>query len=634
MERLDVRVLHAPAGDARLSRHAPRRNLPRRRGAADPIRTSARRPLGHLRVGVQRAGPRPELSVPRVRRAGARVEARPRRRPGRGPVRDPARGAPRAARRAAQSGAAHRRGPGRPLWVLRGDRLHPRAEPRRVAGRRAADLHGAPPGHEPRRPRQRAARRADAAAVPRGSARPGRRPVAPGAHPAPRAAEEPADRNRGSRPDCPAGRAVRAPLRDAAHAQPARAPALERVVLRDGHQRGRRLQPASAGGADAVARGRHDRRVGQLLLRARPRRRRRLVRDLPADRPGARGVRGDLRAGPRRVAAPGRRHRDPYRSRRLPGRRCGAAPRLADQSQRRDPQPRAHQLRRGRPRAGRRRPVAPGVQQSVHRDPQRAGARCADLRPASTLGRAASLPGARAQRPRPHGRGHAVRNRSRTLHRPGRHTGASGRVVGQRRPVRHDGPRPRPHRQPPAVAAPAPRRDRAVRVHDRVCRERRSRAAPDREVPRSPRGGTRAGAGQHAQPDRAAAPQPDRRGHDRVSAPRGPPAHGRHAAAPRGRRRGEPERPARAVEVRHLRGSADSARPRRRRGCAAAGHRALESARVSAPQGPVVRPRHPQRPSAQLPPRPARGAAAADRQQSGAIVERQGRAASFSAAPI
>ena len=77
----------------------------------------------------------------------------------------------------------------------------------------------------------------------------------------------------------------------------------------------------------------------------------------------------------------------------------------------------------------------------------------------------------------------------------------------------HDGPRPRPHRQPPAVAAPAPRRDRAVRVHDRVCRERRSRAAPDREVPRSPRGGTRAGAGQHAQPDRAAAPQPDRRGH-------------------------------------------------------------------------------------------------------------------------
>ena len=102
----------------------------------------------------------------------------------------------------------------------------------------------------------------------------------------------------------------------------------------------------------------------------------------------------------------------------------------------------------------------------------------------------------------------------------------------------HDRPRPRPHRQPPAVATPAPRRDRPVRVHDRVCRERRSGAAPDREVPRSPCGGTRAGAGQHAQPDRAAAPQPDRRGHHRVSAPRGPPAHGRHAAA----RTGTPSR--------------------------------------------------------------------------------------------
>ena len=51
---------------------------------------------------------------------------------------------------------------------------------------------------------------------------------------------------------------------------------------------------------------------------------------------------------------------------------------------------RPHQLRGGRPRAGRRRPVAPGVQQPVHRDPQRAGARRADLRPASALGRAAS----------------------------------------------------------------------------------------------------------------------------------------------------------------------------------------------------------------------------------------------------
>ena len=81
--------------------------------------------------------------------------------------------------------------------------------PEGIAGRRAADLHGASPGHEPGRARQRAERRADAAAVPRGSARPGGRSAASGAHSPPRAVEEPADRGRGSRADRTAGGAIR-----------------------------------------------------------------------------------------------------------------------------------------------------------------------------------------------------------------------------------------------------------------------------------------------------------------------------------------------------------------------------------------------------------------------------------------
>ena len=44
---------------------------------------AARRAVGHLGVGVQRAGSREELSVPRLRRARPRPEARPRRRSGR-----------------------------------------------------------------------------------------------------------------------------------------------------------------------------------------------------------------------------------------------------------------------------------------------------------------------------------------------------------------------------------------------------------------------------------------------------------------------------------------------------------------------------------------------------------------------
>ena len=54
VERVDVRVPDAAAGDALVSRHAARRDLRRRRAPADRVRRAARRAVGHLRVGLQR----------------------------------------------------------------------------------------------------------------------------------------------------------------------------------------------------------------------------------------------------------------------------------------------------------------------------------------------------------------------------------------------------------------------------------------------------------------------------------------------------------------------------------------------------------------------------------------------------
>ena len=73
----------------------------------------------------------------------------------------------------------------------------------------------------------------------------------------------------------------------------------------------------------------------------------------------------------------------------------------------------------------------------------------------------APVPGPRPQRTRPPGRRHAVRNRSRPLHRPGRHARSAGRAVGQAALSEHDGSGARSDRQPAAVAAPSARGDRA-----------------------------------------------------------------------------------------------------------------------------------------------------------------------------
>ena len=152
-------------------------------------------------------------------------------------------------------------------------------------GRRAR-LHGAPPGHDGGRHRQRAARRRDAHALPRRADHPGDRAAAAGAH---------AARRRG-RPSARRGGQDAAPRCDdlepavvrrlhTPHArQPADAPAVERPLRGDADRGGLGLQPLGRSRRHALARGHDARRLGQLHLPARRRERRGLVGGLPAAR--------------------------------------------------------------------------------------------------------------------------------------------------------------------------------------------------------------------------------------------------------------------------------------------------------------------------------------------------------------
>ena len=125
---------------------------------------------------------------------GPRPEARPRRRARGRALRDRARGAVDPAGAAAREPAAARRGrAGRRVRLLRRDRLHAprrrgglRPAARHGSGRgRRARVHGAPPGHDPGRARERAARRSDGEALSRRPARAGHRAAAAGARAAP-----------------------------------------------------------------------------------------------------------------------------------------------------------------------------------------------------------------------------------------------------------------------------------------------------------------------------------------------------------------------------------------------------------------------------------------------------------------
>ncbi len=139
-------VMRAPAGSLleQTSRLVVR--------AADRLRRRARRAVGRLGVGLQRARPRAHLSVLELRRAGPRPEARARRERRHRALRDGARGDGRSARRGARTSRASPR-PARAAATASTRRSTTRAPrlPEGDDGRDRARLHGAPPGHDARR---------------------------------------------------------------------------------------------------------------------------------------------------------------------------------------------------------------------------------------------------------------------------------------------------------------------------------------------------------------------------------------------------------------------------------------------------------------------------------------------------
>jgi cyclic beta-1,2-glucan synthetase len=118
----------------------------------------------------------------------------------------------------------------------------------------------------------------------------------------------------------------------AAHPDSRGAPVVQWPLSRHGHQRGRRVQPVERPGGHALARGRDVRRVGHVLLSARRRHGRALVVGLSTDAAVVEEIRGDLRAGPRRISPPRRGHRRAHGNRRVAGRRRRSPPRHADES--------------------------------------------------------------------------------------------------------------------------------------------------------------------------------------------------------------------------------------------------------------------------------------------------------------
>ena len=134
--RVDVRVPHAGARHARPAPEPARPDVPARRRPPDELRGGARGAVGHLRVGLQRARPGPDLPVLELRRAGPRPEARPERGRRRRALRDRARGDDRPRGGGAELRPPERRRGKRAVRLPRGARLHarggcPRAPPSR-----------------------------------------------------------------------------------------------------------------------------------------------------------------------------------------------------------------------------------------------------------------------------------------------------------------------------------------------------------------------------------------------------------------------------------------------------------------------------------------------------------------------
>ena len=335
VERVDVRVLHAAAGDARVSRHAARRNLPRRHRPADAVRRRPARSRGASpsRPTTPRTSTGTTSTAPSACPASASSAA----------SRDDLVIAPYASILAAPLVAVdvlrnlerlRAARPVGPVRVLRSDRLHARRVlpdgpargvvlPTFMAHHQGMILVALDNAlHDfPMQRRFHADPRVQAADLLLQERIPHQVPLK----------------------NPPIELADHVPSARAAHGGDARVYTTPHTLsprphllsngsyVVDGHQCRRRLQPPPADRDDALARGRHDRRLGQLLLRPRPRSRPGLVDRLPADRARARRIRMHVRARPRRVPPRRRRHRDPHRDRRVARRRCRAAPGVGHQ---------------------------------------------------------------------------------------------------------------------------------------------------------------------------------------------------------------------------------------------------------------------------------------------------------------
>ena len=299
------------------------------------------------------------------------AEARAGRGPGRRAVRlgAGADGRARGGLREPAAACRRRAAPGRFGFYEAIDYTPARAAARPVERRRPL-VHGAPPGHEPAR-RWRTccsiARCSGASSRIRCSGDPA---AAAGAHSERRGAVLARRRAIGPSAESPAR--PEAPVRvhqQSRHADARSAAAVERPLPRHGHQRRRRLQPLEGPRRHALARGRHPRQLGHLLLPPRRRERRVLVDRAPADAAAPAHYEAIFSAGARRVPPPRPRASRPTprsSSRRRTTSSC-AGSRITNRSRARADD-RGHELRRGGAGAAGRRRAASGLQQSLRAD--------------------------------------------------------------------------------------------------------------------------------------------------------------------------------------------------------------------------------------------------------------------------